>query len=85
MNETTERTGRTEMTVTTESPPGTNLTVEPGVIVMGLTSGDSFVLGETSYPHRTMNDKITSDVEAIQISSPPEAPRLMHGWTWYIV
>jgi hypothetical protein len=88
MNEMTERaemTGRTGVTERTESPPGTKLTVEPGVIVIGLTSGDSFVLGETSYPHRTMNDKITSDVEAIQISSPPEAPRLMHGWTWYIV
>ena len=78
-------TERTEMTLTTDSPTRTNLSVEPGVIVIGLTSGDSFVLGETSCPHRTMNDKITSGVEGIQISSPPEAPRLMHGWTWHIV
>lgn len=75
----------TEMTVTTEIPAGTNLTVEPGVTVIGLTSGDSFVLSGTNYAHGTMADKITSDVGAIQISSPPEAPRLMHGWTWYIV
>jgi hypothetical protein len=81
----TVTTERAEMTERTEVPPGTNPTVGPVVVVIGLTSGDSFVLGETSYPHRTMNDKITSGVEGIQISSPPEAPRLMHGWTWHIV
>lgn len=75
----------TEMTVTTEIPAGTNLTVEPGATVIRLTSGDVFGIPGTSYPHGTMNDKTTCDAGAIQISSPPEAPRLMHDWTWYIV